>query len=173
MPVHLNLEDFDRRIRDLDVQIHFEIETGFPYLAEKLAEVMEKNQQATKVLCDLVMKMDLVRREITAQTLLVQTTGMQAHKDAKVEALGQMEILKTVQLVVRLHLGRLRKLPHDIKLYAHILQGALATEGVFTGHIPAKPTERPKSALTGVSSRGEERVISERVDFDIEGLFTN
>ncbi len=172
MAIHLNLEEFDEAIRDLDVEVNFIPESGFPYLADKLAEVIEKNQAATLVACKLVKKMDLVRREMVAQRLLVLQTGSQAHKDAFTEAKEQMEILKSVHEVLKLHLDRLRKLPGDLRFYAKILEGALATTPGY-GQVSGKRRVETLPSTLSTLGKGDERTIHEQtgLDLDVDGLF--
>jgi hypothetical protein len=169
MSLHLDLDDLEARIRDLDVQVRFTPETGFPYLRDKLGEVMEKNQQATAVMCQLIGLIDLVRREIAAQTMLTQQTGSDVHKAAATEARGQMETLKSVQVVMKLHLDRLRRLPHDIRLYTRVLESALSIEP--TAKQALAPTTAPVPALpTALSSMGRP-LVSDPVEFSTDDLF--
>lgn len=140
--------DFDeiyQQIESLDVAVSFVLEDGFEPLRAKLAEVIDANRRGTTLAVNMLKAQSAVREEITMHEAAYNVTGRVEDRERAKQARAVALSLKDAATALNMRLRRLRYLPHDIKLYARILEGALRVEGANTpapqgGRAPALPT---------------------------------
>jgi hypothetical protein len=143
-----------------------DLDLGFPYLQDKLADVVLKSGQAASLCISLMRMADTARHEQAVQRALYETTRVVAHREAAAHAQLTTERLQQCITALKVRKERLKALPQDLRTYMRMMEDQLALER--NNFAPAKPQRAIATANTFDRVPDKTRDVS---DADIEALF--
>jgi hypothetical protein len=128
-----NLTDVDfnamySELQTLGVEMHFTTDVGFPYLQTKMAEVMDKSEQAVGLSLRVAKLSSQLVTEQAYHEAQYHLTSKPHHAEAAKLAKQRRDGLKDFSQVLKLRMARLKALPYELKTYCQIMEDALQIE---------------------------------------------